>query len=148
MTSRREMALQARDASQRRCDREGCAEPKVCLDGSTTVALRELEAILDQELNRLPQKFSAPLFLCCLEGRARDEAARSLGLSLATLKSRLEDGREMLRRRLARRGVELTTVLASVTGCSLSASAALPALLVRATSDAAMKIYAGEPIAQ
>src|SRR5262249_42887808 len=61
----------------------------------------------------LPEKYRAPILLCCLEGRSRDEAARCLGWSLAAVKDRLERGRETLRLRLARRGVLLGTALTS-----------------------------------
>ena len=39
-------------------------------------ATRELCAILDEELQRLPDQCRALLLLCCLEGRTRDQAAR------------------------------------------------------------------------
>src|SRR5262249_24407450 len=51
--------------------------------------------------------------LCCLEGRSRDEAARCLGWTMAAVKDRLEQGRERLRVRLARRGMLLGTALVS-----------------------------------
>jgi len=71
-----------------------------------------LQTVLDEELIRLPEKYRAPILLCCLEGHARDEAAQQLGWPLPTLKSRLEQAREMLRRRLTRRGVTLSAALA------------------------------------
>jgi len=65
---------------------------------------REVQAALDEELMSLPEKFRAPLVLCYLEERTRDEAAAQLGLLLSTLRGRLEQGRDLLRSRLARRG--------------------------------------------
>jgi hypothetical protein len=67
--------------------------------------------VLDGELQALPAGFRAPLVLCYMEGKTRDEAAQQLGWSAGTVKSRLERGREKLRRRLARRGVTLSTAL-------------------------------------
>jgi RNA polymerase sigma factor (sigma-70 family) len=75
------------------------------------VSWREVRTVLDAELRRLPERFQAPLLLCYLEGKTRDEAAVALGWSLGTLRGRLERGRELLRRRLARRGLSLSAAL-------------------------------------
>src|SRR5262245_8785300 len=39
---------------------------------------REVRQALDEELNRLPERFRGPLVLCYLEGHTRDSAARLL----------------------------------------------------------------------
>jgi DNA-directed RNA polymerase specialized sigma24 family protein len=72
------------------------------------LTVREAQAVIDEELARLPDKYRAPLILCCLEGLARDEAARQLGWATSLVKSRLEQGRELLRRRLSSRGLGLS----------------------------------------
>ena len=59
----------------------------------------------------MPERYRAVLIVCCLEGRSRDEAAAQLGWSEGQVKGRLERAREMLRARLARRGVELGGLL-------------------------------------
>src|SRR4051794_29236215 len=75
---------------------------------SDELSARELLAALDEELARLPEPFRLAVVLCCLEGLSRDEAALRLGCSFGSLKGRLERGRELLRRRLAARGVSLS----------------------------------------
>ena len=60
--------------------------------------------VLVEELERLPEKYRAPLILCYLQGRKNEEAARELGCPAGTLFTRLAKGRELLRESLARRG--------------------------------------------
>lgn len=62
---------------------------------------------MDEEIERLPAVLRVPLIMCCLQGRTRGEAAETLNCSVAAVKSRLERGRDLLRRHLQRRGVQL-----------------------------------------
>ncbi len=64
----------------------------------------ELRAILDEELGRLPASLRSPVVLCYLEGLTHDEAARQLRWPVGTVRSRMARARDLLRRRLARRG--------------------------------------------
>ena len=73
----------------------------------------EVRAVLDEELIRLPAGCREALVLCYLEGRTQDEAAAQLGLSKSTLRRRLDQGRALLGRRLARRGVAAGAVAAA-----------------------------------
>jgi RNA polymerase sigma factor (sigma-70 family) len=103
----------------------------------------EVRTVLDEELRRLPERFRAPLLLCCLEGRTRDEAAQELGWNLGTLRGRLERGRELLRARLRRRGVGLSAALLAALLTGRAASAAVPAALVVSIIKAAAASAAG-----
>jgi RND family efflux transporter MFP subunit len=106
----------------RRTARRGAATEKAAARSDVSApadpSLREGLVVLDEELSRLPEHYRAVLIVCCLEGRSRDEAAAQLGWSLGQVKGRLERAREMLRVRLARRGVELGGLLlaAAVSG--------------------------------
>jgi RNA polymerase sigma factor (sigma-70 family) len=122
------LALRQRDAAQRRSAREANAQAPGPADPLADVSLRDLQGLLDEELNRLPGQYRMPLVLCCLEGKSRDEAARCLGVPLAAVKSRLEEGRALLRRRLARRGLSLS---AALVGTTLFPSAARATVLIR-----------------
>jgi RNA polymerase sigma factor (sigma-70 family) len=107
------LALQARARSWQRLRRERRPTAPPPPDPLAEVSLREAQAVLDEELSRLPAKFRDPLVLCYLEGTTRDEAACQLGWSLGTLKRRLEQGKERLRHRLSRRGLTVPTVLSA-----------------------------------
>jgi RNA polymerase sigma factor (sigma-70 family) len=110
-------------------------------DPALEVSWREVRAALDEELALLPQRYRAPLVLCYLEGRTRDEAALLLGWSDGTLRGRLERGRDALRARLIRRGIGLSAVLlASALGHE--AATAAPLALVVATVAAATQFAA------
>ncbi len=60
--------------------------------------------LLHEEIDRLPEKYRAPIILCDLEELTRDEAAHRLGWPPGTVAGRLARGRGMLRDRLVRRG--------------------------------------------
>jgi RNA polymerase sigma factor (sigma-70 family) len=130
-------ALKARlsaAARRRRELRVGARPPADVLDEVTG---RELLAVLDEELARLPRRLRTPLVLCHLEGRTRDEAARELGWSLGTLKRRLEEGRGILRARLERRGLALPAALLAVSAATATVPAALAATTVHAAATGA-----------
>ena len=104
---------------------------------------REVQAVLDEELRKLPERFRAPLVLCYLEGRTRDEAARDLGWSVTTFRGRLERGRNLLRKRLTRRGLPLPAALLGVGLSEAAVSAALPAGLAETTVRAVLSAVPG-----
>jgi RNA polymerase sigma factor (sigma-70 family) len=142
------LAVKARTSAQRRRRyeaqaRRGCDSRGTVPDPVTDVAIRELQAVLDDELNRLPEKYRLAILLCCLEGKSRDEAARYLGWTLSQVRHRLEQGRERLRARLARRGVLLGTALTSVWLLETAARAGCGSIVPDAVAKAALSIATG-----
>jgi RNA polymerase sigma factor (sigma-70 family) len=106
--------------------------------GEPDLTWREVQQVLDQELERLPEHYRLPLLLCYLEGKTQCEAARELGWGETVLRGRLDRGRARLRGRLARRGVTLSAALFAVGLTQGSTSGAVPADLVHTTVQAAL----------
>jgi RNA polymerase sigma factor (sigma-70 family) len=130
------LAQKARVESARRQAREKQAAVVKSSDAIHEVSWHELCAVLDEELQRMPEKLRVPLVLCYLEGRTRDEAARTLGWSLRTLHRHLERGRNLLNVRLSRRGVTFSAALLATTLEQSVASSAVSAGLIATACEA------------
>jgi hypothetical protein len=108
----------------------------------------DLASVLDEELERLPGKYRKVIVLSDLEGGSRAEVARQLALPEGTVSSRLNRGRAMLRRRLARRGLDLAPAGLAAALAQQAAEAALPsaleALTLQAAQSGAASAYVGE----
>jgi RNA polymerase sigma factor (sigma-70 family) len=135
----RRLSLKARARAARRSTLTPNTITEPAPDAPDELTWGEVRAALDEELARLCEKYRTPLVLCYLEGLARDEAAARVGCPLGTLKGRLERGRELLRRRLTRRGLALSAALAAV---ALD-RAVVPAALAAATARAASAFVTG-----
>ncbi len=103
-------ARKARATAAARRTRERL-EPDLSVPAEPEPRRHPLEAALDDELGRLPAKYRAPVVLCDLEGKTRDEAARELGCPPGTVAGRLARARELLAKRLARHGLALPPAL-------------------------------------
>jgi RNA polymerase sigma factor (sigma-70 family) len=136
------LALRARahDARRRFHERQVASMVRVETSGETVG--QDWQPLLDEELSRLPEKYRAPLVLCYLQERSHAEAARELGWPVGSMSKRLARGRDLLRRRLARRGVNLT-IGGVAAALAAEVRAALPGLLGEATVNAAMAFTAG-----
>jgi len=100
----------------------------------------EIGPVLDQELSRLPARYREPLVLCYLEGRTHDQAAEQLRCPVGTVRSRMARGRDLLKRRLTRRGY---APIAAILGGEASlpsrlAIESIPAALLSATVRSAL----------
>ncbi len=136
------LALRARADARRRAAR--AARPVAsAADPLEELTARELCTALDEEVQRLPDCYRLVVLSCCLEGRRREETAQQLGWTPCKVKARLERGRQLLRRRLAQRGIVLTTALLTGELVQQAAAVRVP-LLVGPTARAARAFATGD----
>src|SRR5262245_26837791 len=126
----RRVARNARIASERRARREGRGAIPESISPIDQMSGRELLAVLDEELDRLPSRYREPLVLCYLEGLSREEAASRLGVPANTWKSQLDRGRKRLGDALTKRGVALGASLLAL--ATTSPAGASPPRLIEA----------------
>jgi RNA polymerase sigma factor (sigma-70 family) len=138
------ISMRARRKEVSRANHARAVLPPPAADPADEVSWREVRAICFEEIARLPEHYRAPLLLCCLEGRTRDEAAEQLGCVTGALKIRLERGRKLLRARLARRGLALSAGL--LISQLPAASAAVPAGLLAAAVKAGVVARTGTDV--
>lgn len=116
-------------------------------DCSSDSLCQEFLPILDEELHRLEEKHRAVLILHYLEGKKVEQVAHELSLPQGTVASRLARAKAILRSRLTRRGVALSTgLVASVLSTGVEATV-VPAAVVHNTLQTARLFTAGVTIA-
>jgi RNA polymerase sigma factor (sigma-70 family) len=127
------LRARARTARRQSLERDQVDLAGYCGQGDerATAERRELQAVLSEELGRLPARYRTPLICCYLEGKTHEQAARELNWPLGSLSRHLARGKELLRGRLTRRGVALSvgtigSLLAEEASASLTASLVLP----------------------
>jgi RNA polymerase sigma factor (sigma-70 family) len=132
------LALRTRLNEARRRQREFQAARDRAQRESRHAAESELIVVLEEELQKLPEKHRVPLVLRYLEGKTNDEAAHIVGCPRGTMAARLEQARDRLRECLARRGycVGAGGIAAVLSGSTAQAVVPLP--LVRNTVRAAI----------
>jgi RNA polymerase sigma factor (sigma-70 family) len=108
-------ALKARKgAARRRVREERVAMPEARSEQVVAALEREdIGAALHQEVGWLPAKYRAAVVLCYFEGRTHDEAAAALQWPVGTVRSYLARARDLLRGRLARRGLAPAGLIAA-----------------------------------
>jgi RNA polymerase sigma factor (sigma-70 family) len=137
------IALQVKSDAARRRRQERRAAERTDTTFHPGPPWDDLHAVLHQEIDRLPERYRKPIVLCYLEEMTYQQAASALRWSEGTTRGRLARGRDVLRVRLNRRGVQpADATLASVfvSGRNL----ALPAEMLCATVRAARHFTLGK----
>jgi RNA polymerase sigma factor (sigma-70 family) len=106
----------------------------------------ELRTVLDEEIDKLPDRCRLAVIACYLRGHTADQAAKEFGCPRGTVLSRLAAAKVKLRRGLTRRGyaISFAGLTAGLTG--EAASASLPASIVVLALKAAKPGAALAPI--
>jgi RNA polymerase sigma factor (sigma-70 family) len=136
-------AWSARRSSARRQARERRLAMMLTNESGAAAPTPEPQAVLCEEVERLPDKYRAPLVLCYFHGKTNEEAARRLGCPKGTVLSRLARARDKLRRRLVKRGVILSAAGLTTVLTNQVVTAAPPAALLAATLKAASLVATG-----
>lgn len=95
---------------------------------------KDMKEVLDEELQGLPANCRLPLVLCYLQGKTHEEAARELGWPRGSIAKRLARAQDLLRSRLVRRGIAVTSaIIGPLLLDAAAAEAAIPAALATST---------------
>ena len=102
-------------------------------------------AVIDEELDKLPDNLRQVILACDIDGQSRSRAARELGWAEGTVAKRLAKARQELAKRLTRRGVTLGVAALSA---SLTAEikAAVPSRLLAETISQAPAFALGSKV--
>jgi RNA polymerase sigma factor (sigma-70 family) len=131
-------AVKARVRCIRRFAREKEGSDMLAVAGVGKPAWEELRPLIDEELHSLPAKQRALLVLYYLEGKNQQQVASALKIPAGSISRQLSKARILLRSRLARRGVSVSSVALFTLLPSRARAALVPARLVEATVRSAM----------
>jgi WD40 repeat protein len=116
------------------------------LQAGDDLTCQELRRALDEAIGSLPEKYRAPIVLCYLERKTYDEAARELGCPKISLAKHLARAKELLRRKLERRGITLSAAALTTSLAEMGSAAPMPALLTIKTIKAGALVAAGKSV--
>lgn len=116
-------------------------------DPAMSLSWSEVRVALDEELGHLPDVLRAPILLCYFNGMTQDEAAKELGWTQRAVKARVARGRDLLRKRLIQRGIELPAAL-SVPLLSVGVASAIPPRVQSNLLGIVQNILQKQPLAQ
>lgn len=131
---------------RRRTERPLVSEPMQTEDPFTKLEHEFDRQVVDEELQRLPERYRTPLVLFYMGGKTSREIAEELGRSQGTIDGQLKRGRQQLRLRLTRRGVAMAGLLSVIAVSAEQATAAVSTSFVSSTASLALASASGAPI--
>ncbi len=132
------LALRIRANEARRLEREVQAARSRPGSESHATTPGDQAVVLDEELQRLPERHRLPLVLCYLEGKTNEQAAEVLGCPRGSMSARLAQARERLRAGLALRGYAVPAAGIATLLASAGAEAGVPVRLLSDTVRTAL----------
>jgi RNA polymerase sigma factor (sigma-70 family) len=130
-------------ASQARRNRAEQSAAQAYAVTPTHVEQTEIAAVVDEEIDRLPDRLRRAVVLCYLDGRTTEQVAQMLGCPRGTVLSRLSTARERLRGRLTRRGLSLPVAGISALIFASESPASLVSKTVRSVLTGASPLLTG-----
>ncbi len=121
------------------------ADSRVCSSAESDFDAAELRAVLDEEINRLPNAYRVAVVLCYLEGKTQEDAAREVGWTKGTVSGRLARAKDLLRARLHRRGFAHSPGLMAMLLAPPLGSLSVPVSLASSAVRAARGLTLGRP---
>jgi WD40 repeat protein len=112
------------------------------------LTVRELHQVLVEEIGELPKKLRLPIVLCFLQGKTHIQAAKEIGCPRTSLTSRLTRALDILRQRLTKRGITVSSVALAAALGEQAKGASVGALLTINTVAAVSAIVGGKPVAR
>ena len=109
--------------------------------------------VIQEEVHLLPEKYRSVVVLCFWEGLTQEQAAHRLGCPIGTVRSRMARARDILRRRLVRRGLApasgaVALLLDPAASPAALAPVAVPPSLIVSCVQAATRVAAGRATAE
>jgi RNA polymerase sigma factor (sigma-70 family) len=138
------VAARARSMSAQRRTHEAMDREQMAVATREPTGATDLSASVAEEVQRLPNKYRLPVVLYYLEGHTQAEVANTMRCPVGTIKTRLSRAREMLRRRLTRRGLALSTAAVATALLSETRAMSVPPTLLASTHKVAMAFAAGD----
>jgi len=140
------VAVRARTRTSRERARLQPVTDVVSNETANDCVSKDVLALLDEEVSRLPARYREAVVCCYLEGRTQEEAAHVLGWPKGTVSTRLNRARELLRNRLTRRGLTMTAGSVAVILGQTTAEGALPPALVSTALQTLSQVLSNGPL--